>query len=68
MKKNTSIFIQNYSSDLVIKKFYCNQRETYKLSNDCFISILLISSNKIITNVLITGDIIWFSEKCVKKN
>ena len=66
MNKNKN-FIQTYSKKVDIRKFYDNKNENYKISNECFISFLFISNGKDLNNVLITGDIIWFSSKCVKK-
>ena len=66
MNKNSN-FIQTFSTKIDIKKFYDCKTENYKVSNECFISVLFISNENIINNVLITCDIIWFSSQCVKK-
>ena len=66
MNKNSN-FIQTFSTKIDIKKFYDCKTENYKVSNECFISVLFISNENVINNVLITADIIWFSSQCVKK-
>ncbi len=60
-------FIQTSSIKIGIKKFYDTKRKTYKISNECLINILLLGNKKTFKYALITADIIWFSDRCVRK-
>ena len=60
-------FIQTSSTKIGIKNFYDSKSKTYKMSNECLINVLLLSNKKTFKYALVTADIIWFSDRCVRK-
>ena len=65
--KDNSFTIQTYRTKINIRKFYSIKKSNYKISNDCYIDIIILNSSNKMTNVLITGDLIWFSKHCTDK-
>ena len=63
---HSNIHIKTVSKTLKINNFY-KESCTLEISNDCICSLLIILENNKPKNVLISADIIWFSEICVKK-
>ena len=59
-------FIQTSSIKIGIKNFYDSKRKSCKVSNECYINILLVGSKNTYKYALITADIIWFSDQCVR--
>ena len=60
-------FIQTSSLNIGIKNFYNYETKDYKVSNECVINTLLLSTGKSYKYALVTADIIWFSDQCVRK-
>ena len=60
-------YIQTSSIKIGIKNFYNSKNKPYKVSNECLVSILLLSSKNTYKCALVTADIIWFSDQCVRK-
>ena len=60
-------FIQTSSTKIGIKNFYNSKINSNIVSNECLINILLLSNKNIFKYALVTADIIWFSDRCVRK-
>ncbi len=66
MKASKNFFIQKGLKNFSLKSFY--QKKKYiTINSPCSINVLILSYKNNINNVLITGDIIWFSDNSVQK-
>ena len=65
MLNGSNVQIQYAKKKLEIRKFFQSENH-YEISHECFCDILIIYTKKNDINILITADIIWFSNNTVR--
>ena len=65
MLNGSNVHIQYAKKQLEIRKFLQHENH-YEISHECFCDILIIYTKKNDINILITADIIWFSNNTVR--
>ncbi len=65
MNTKSLLYIQSHNKKINIKNFFKYNIQT-SISEHCYCSVLILKIKNSIQNILITSDIIWFSDKCVK--
>ena len=65
MNKDDLLYIKLHNKKINIKKFF-QKNNKVSISDDCYCSILILKTKNSIKNILITADIIWFSDKSVR--
>ena len=60
MNKDDLLYIKLHTKKINIKKFFQKNNKII-ISDDCYCSILILKTKNSIKNILITADIIWFS-------